>query len=93
VEGTLGADVLLQGGHGSHNATPKDFVEKVLQKNAFSGMVCTSETKKFKRIPLPSLLDALGTRSGHHIARSDDLAKVKGFARKGDVYTETVVAL
>lgn len=81
------------GHHGSHNATPKEFVEKVLQKNAFRGMICTSETKKFKKIPLPALLTALGTKSGHHIARSDDGAKVKGFTRKGDVYTDTVIAL
>jgi len=81
------------GHHGSHNATPREFVETVLQKNAFSGMICTSETKKFKKIPLPSLVTALGTKSGHHIARSDDGAKVKGFTRNGDVYTDTVVAI
>jgi len=65
----------------------------VLQKNAFTGMVCTSATKKFKKIPLKSLLDALNKQSGNHIARSDDLAKVKGFTRKADVYTDTMIAV
>ncbi|HEY3052604.1 MAG TPA: hypothetical protein VGK04_04370 [Thermoanaerobaculia bacterium] len=81
------------GHHGSHNATPRDFVESVLPKDAFSAMVCTSLTKRFKRIPLPSLLTALESRSGHRVARSDDGVKVKGFRRKSDVWAETDVAI
>ncbi|MFA6958236.1 MAG: MBL fold metallo-hydrolase [Thermoanaerobaculia bacterium] len=84
---------LKVGHHGSHNATPKAFVETILEKGGFSAMVCTRETKKFKKIPLPSLLKALGQKSNHHIARSDETASVKGFKRDGDVYTDATVAV
>lgn len=84
---------LKVGHHGSHNATPRAFVEEVLAKNGFTAMVCTRETKKFKKIPLPSLLSALGEHSGHRIARSDQTDAVKGFKRKDDVYTETTIAI
>jgi hypothetical protein len=81
------------GHHGSHNATPKDFVETILAKNNFVGMCCTRLTTKFKKIPLTSLMKALNARSGDRIARSDDLAKVKGFTRDTDIYTETQIAV
>ncbi|MGK2856809.1 MAG: MBL fold metallo-hydrolase [Thermoanaerobaculia bacterium] len=84
---------LKVGHHGSHNATPRNFVETVLDKGGFSAMVCTRETKKFKKIPLPSLLKALGQRSSHRVARSDETGTVKGFKRSGDVYTDAVVAV
>jgi hypothetical protein len=81
------------GHHGSHNATPRELIESIIREQGFSAMVCTRQTKKFKKIPLPSLLDAISERSGKRIARSDDDAKVKGFTRKGDVYVETSVAI
>jgi beta-lactamase superfamily II metal-dependent hydrolase len=84
---------LKVGHHGSHNATPRAFVEEVLAKNRFTAMVCTRETKKFRKIPLPSLLDAIAERSGNRIARSDSRGTVKGFKRKDDVYVETTVAI
>jgi hypothetical protein len=84
---------LKVGHHGSHNATPKDFVEQILAKDGFAAMVCTRETKKFKRIPLPSLLTALGKHSGNRIARSDETTAVKGFTRVEDVYTETTIPI
>lgn len=84
---------LKVGHHGSHNATPREFIEKIVREQGFSAMVCTRETKKFKKIPLPSLLDAIATRSGKRLARSDDGVKVKGFTRKGDIYVETSVAV
>ncbi len=82
---------LKVGHHGSHNATPRAFVEEVLGKNAFKAMVCTRETKKFKKIPLASLLNAIDEHSGNRLARSDQETTVKGFKRKDDVYTETTV--
>lgn len=82
---------LKVGHHGSHNATPRAFVEEILGKDQFTAMVCTRETTKFKKIPLPSLLEALGEQSGNRLARSDQTAAVKGFKRKDDVYTETTV--
>ena len=84
---------LKVGHHGSHNATPRAFVEEILGKNRFTAMVCTRETKKFKKIPLPSLLDAIDERSGKRLARSDQQSTVKGFKRKEDIYTETTIAV
>ena len=62
------------GHHGSHNATPVDFV-KLLQGNGLSAMVSTG-TKPFDSIPRLPLLDALKAKSSR-IVRSDDA--------KGDV--------
>jgi beta-lactamase superfamily II metal-dependent hydrolase len=84
---------LKVGHHGSHNATPRAFIEEIIGKNRFTAMVCTKETKKFKKIPLTSLLDAIGERSGNRLARSDQQGTVKGFKRKDDVYTETTIAV
>jgi beta-lactamase superfamily II metal-dependent hydrolase len=84
---------LKVGHHGSHNATPKAFIEEVLGKGQFTAMVCTRETKKFKKIPLQSLLEAIDGQSGNRLARSDQSNVVKGFKRKGDVYTETTIAI
>jgi hypothetical protein len=84
---------LKVGHHGSHNATPRALVEEILKKNEFSAMVCTSETKKFKRIPLTSLMDALDEKAGHRVARSDQTTPVKGFKRKTNVYVETTIAI
>ena len=80
------------GHHGSHNATPRDFVDKVIG-DKFSGMVCTENTKKFPSIPRMPLIKELNKKSGNRIARSDDLAKVTGFTRKSDVYTDTQIAV
>ena len=84
---------LKVGHHGSHNATPRALVEEVLGKDRFAAMVCTRETRKFKKIPLPSLLQALGDRSGNRLARSDQTTKVKGFKRAVDRYTDTTVVI
>lgn len=84
---------LKVGHHGSHNATPRAFVEETLAKGRFAAMVCTRETKKFKKIPLPSLMSALDQQSNHRIARSDGTDEVKGFRRDSDVYTDTVVVV
>jgi beta-lactamase superfamily II metal-dependent hydrolase len=59
------------GHHGSHNATPVDFVEEVLGTE-FSAMVCTRPTTKFKEIPRIPLLDSLRERSGGRVVRSDE---------------------
>lgn len=57
------------GHHGSHNATPVTFVEKVLGKN-FWAMACTGKTSKFPEIPLDTLLDKLREKSDR-VVRSD----------------------
>jgi beta-lactamase superfamily II metal-dependent hydrolase len=57
------------GHHGSHNATPVDFVEKILGKD-FWAMVSTRHVKKWPRIPKKELLEALAKLT-KKIARSD----------------------
>lgn len=60
---------LKVGHHGSHNATPKDFVENVIGKD-FWAMVSTALVKNWPEIPRGPLLTALSTRT-KKLARSD----------------------
>ncbi len=57
------------GHHGSHNATPKDFVEGILRENVWA-MASTIERPQWARIPKPELLEALEQKHAH-LARSD----------------------
>jgi beta-lactamase superfamily II metal-dependent hydrolase len=67
------------GHHGSHNASPTEFVEKVLQKNAWV-MVSTRHVDQWPNIPRTPLMTALDGRTDR-LARSDQpqLAPVKWF--------------
>jgi len=67
------------GHHGSHNASPTEFVEKVLQKDAWV-MVSTRHVDQWPNIPRPPLMTALDRRT-ERLARSDkpQLAPVKWF--------------
>jgi beta-lactamase superfamily II metal-dependent hydrolase len=77
------------GHHGSHNATPKDFVEKEL--STFSAMVSTRPMPKWKLIPKKELMDALQTKS-KAIVRSDQLSSVpSGFTKQGESWVETKI--
>jgi beta-lactamase superfamily II metal-dependent hydrolase len=57
------------GHHGSHNATPKDFVEDILGEN-ICAMASTMERDIWPEIPRMPLLDGLAKKAT--IARSDD---------------------
>ncbi len=57
------------GHHGSHNATPKDFVEDILRENVWA-MASTLERPQWARIPKLELLEALQQKHAH-LARSD----------------------
>lgn len=58
------------GHHGSHNATPKKFVEGILQPG-FWAMACTGPTAAWTDIiPKPSVLEALRAKS-NKVVRSD----------------------
>jgi len=57
------------GHHGSHNATPKEFVFDVL-KQGFKAMASVRPIKTFKFIPKSELMTALKEKPGR-IARSD----------------------
>jgi hypothetical protein len=81
------------GHHGSHNATPLDFVEKVLG-NDFQAMASVKPTAKWQGIPREPLLKALRTKS-KRVIRSDELAGVKtlGFTTDGRFYAEAALSL
>lgn len=57
------------GHHGSHNATPKDFVETMMA-DGITSMVSTNKVAKWPNIPKAELIDALGLKHVH-LARSD----------------------
>ncbi|MHB0971325.1 MAG: MBL fold metallo-hydrolase [Thermoanaerobaculia bacterium] len=80
---------LKVGHHGSHNATPMDFVEDVLP-DTFRGMVCTLATKKFPEIPRIPLLERLIEKGGQ-VVRSDIPEELEGFTVEGDHYVETLL--
>jgi beta-lactamase superfamily II metal-dependent hydrolase len=81
------------GHHGSHNATPKEFVFDVLQKN-FKAMASVRFIQRFKHIPKTELMTALKNKSGK-IARSDKPEEdPTGFFRDPtDYYVETKIAI
>jgi len=58
------------GHHGSHNATPKDFV--ALAREDIISMVSWSPVEKWKQIPKKELLEALRQRSSRVILSHDD---------------------
>jgi beta-lactamase superfamily II metal-dependent hydrolase len=59
------------GHHGSHNATPREFVEKILGDD-FWAMASTHPVKQWPRIPKKELMAALVEREGQHrVVRSD----------------------
>ncbi len=80
------------GHHGSHNATPVDFV-KLLKGEGLTAMVST-ETKPFDTIPRLPLLEALKAKS-KRIVRSDDAkADVKPpFKRVDAIRTDLELAV
>src|SRR5262249_55990340 len=80
------------GHHGSHNATPVDFVTKTLGQN-FWAMVSTAHVDSWPRIPKTELLDALLERS-QKIARSDQLDHLpQGFTAHEDLYVDTTIPI
>jgi beta-lactamase superfamily II metal-dependent hydrolase len=78
------------GHHGSHNATPADFVG-ILADNV-AAMVSTRETLRYQDIPRRPLLDELRTKI-RCVVRSDrqDEPDPEGFSREADFYVQTTV--
>jgi hypothetical protein len=72
------------GHHGSHNATPKEFVYDILQP-AFKAMASVYPVKAWKYIPKSELMDALRERHGL-VVRSDISAPE---APEGENFTRT----
>jgi beta-lactamase superfamily II metal-dependent hydrolase len=81
------------GHHGSHNATPKDFVENHIDEHAIA-MASTKVRSIWPNIPKRPLLDAL-TRKKVKYARSDEEAAAQSpvFATQAGNYIETEIAL
>jgi beta-lactamase superfamily II metal-dependent hydrolase len=81
------------GHHGSHNATPLDFVEKVLGKD-FQAMASVRPTGNWANIPREPLLSAL-RKKNKRVIRSDELSGVEalGFTSDGKFYAEATVPL
>jgi beta-lactamase superfamily II metal-dependent hydrolase len=67
------------GHHGSHNATPVDFVDHVVGRD-FWAMVSTCQVDQWHNVPKPELLEAMGKWT-KKIVRSDQLqnAPQQGF--------------
>jgi beta-lactamase superfamily II metal-dependent hydrolase len=77
------------GHHGSHNATPREFVENDL--STFSAMVSTRAMPNWKFIPKKELMDALEKRS-NAVVRSDQLFSIpSGFTKLGTSWVETKI--
>jgi hypothetical protein len=63
------------GHHGSHNATPKDFVEKMIPDDGICAMASTLTRRIWPDIPRKPLLTGLAAKHAN-IARSDQPEKV-----------------
>jgi beta-lactamase superfamily II metal-dependent hydrolase len=79
------------GHHGSHNATPKEFVEKIMSPDVWA--MASTRTRGTWPIPKPELMAALANRT-HLIARSDQSGQVgSDFTVKGSSYIECAIQL
>jgi beta-lactamase superfamily II metal-dependent hydrolase len=76
------------GHHGSHNATPRDFVETMMEEGIV-GMVSTNSVAKWPKIPKQELIDALADKHTR-LARSDQSADADSatFLVEGDMFVE-----
>ena len=79
------------GHHGSHNANPKRFVEKMAPKDLWA-MVSTKAKANWPGIPKKELLTALSKRT-RKIARSDRNVAPKGFTVVHGDYIETSIPI
>jgi beta-lactamase superfamily II metal-dependent hydrolase len=79
------------GHHGSHNATPKDFVEKMIP-DGICAMASTLTRQIWPDIPRGPLLDGLVAKNAS-IARSDQPNKAGASFRVDQGVIETVIAL
>jgi hypothetical protein len=79
------------GHHGSHNATPIDFVELLIREGII-GMASTIGRPQWPSIPKEELLIALAKRKAM-IARSDEISSADGhvFFGADDKYVDTII--
>jgi len=80
-------DVLKVGHHGSHNATPRELIEKILSKPQ-TALFSTKPVAQWPNIPRAGLLEALSARHAK-IARTDrEPANGNGFRVSKGLYIE-----
>ena len=97
MKNTEAADLLRKakfykvGHHGSHNATPVDFVEKLMSKGIVS-MCSTNKVTKWPDIPRQPLIDALVAKQAK-LARSDKTNQVDAatFQVHGKLYVDVAL--
>lgn len=78
------------GHHGSHNGTPKEFVERFLHKDTWT-MVSTHAIARWPSIPRLPLMDAIAAKTSR-VARSDmPAAAKKPFVVRKEHYIEAVI--
>lgn len=83
-------DFYKVGHHGSHNATPRDFVEKMLPESTL-GMCSTNKVTKWPDIPRQPLIEALEGRK-MKLARSDKAADAGDpFVASGEDFIEVLI--
>jgi beta-lactamase superfamily II metal-dependent hydrolase len=78
------------GHHGSHNGTPREFIDSVIGKN-FWAMVSTNSVKQWPEIPKLELLEAVEAKT-KRFARSDseeDTPKI--FTVESGLYVEAQI--
>jgi hypothetical protein len=98
-----GVSFLKVAHHGSHNATPKDALEK-MSKGKFAAMVST-QSVPWDSIPRIPLMDRLGEQTKNRVVRSDslplqgapngpptDVSQLKGFVQ-GDFWYDYLIKL
>lgn len=85
-------DFYKVGHHGSHNATPSEFVEKRAPDD-FVGMIPVHWYSRWPEIPRSPLLEALGERTGN-LAQADEDEPSRAFTRgPNNWWTETKIPI
>jgi len=81
------------GHHGSHNATPVEFVEDILGAD-FWAMVSTAHVQHWPFIPKEELLAALSQKCNNRVARTDIEKSVpSGYTVKPDEFIELEISI
>jgi hypothetical protein len=82
------------GHHGSHNATPKTFVEQLLPASAWAfASVKSVERQGWERIPEPLLMDALEGRTGRAIESDEPAPALDGLSAVDGRYIDCVLSV
>lgn len=80
------------GHHGSHNATPKTFVDQALGKK-FLATASVRPIAKYKFIPKMELLDALRKKTGKAVCSNEADVSTPGAVTREELYVETRIPI